>query len=144
MYERVIIRLTVNERKQAMMERDMHLPRSSSLQVVVPGSHGIMSVSTQQTDENMNVESSQTLVEGEDSFLSVVPRMEMDPSSTTMEADSGLSIPSPHSNFSHSPASSISSFSNDTSSLSDDDSSSEEENLSPPKLILPKGDTKPR
>uniref|UniRef100_A0A0P4WQG9 Uncharacterized protein n=1 Tax=Scylla olivacea TaxID=85551 RepID=A0A0P4WQG9_SCYOL len=112
-------------------------------EVVVPGSQGIMSVSTQQTDVNMNLETSQTEVEDEedDSLISAVPQI--NPFSATVEADSGLSNPSPQSNFSNSPASSVSSFSNDTSSLSEDDSSSEEENLSSPKLISAKSDRKP-
>lgn len=110
-------------------------------EVVVPGSQGIMSVSTQQTDVNMNLETSQTEVEDEeDSLTSAVPQI--NPFSATAEADSGLSNPSPQSNFSNSPASSVSSFSNDTSSLSEDDSSSEEENLSSPKLISAKSDRK--
>lgn len=142
-YERVFC-TSVSEEEQDMVERDIPLITSYPLQVVVPGSQGIMSVLTQQTDVNMNVASSQTEVEAEDSLLSAVPRMEMDPSSTMVEADSGLSNSSPQSNFSPSPASSVSSFSNDTSSLSDDESSSEEEHLSPPKVIIPSGDTKPR
>ncbi|MPC37669.1 transcription factor GTE2-like isoform X2 [Portunus trituberculatus] len=110
-------------------------------EVVVPGSQGIMSVSTQQTDVNMNLETSQTEVEDEeDSLTSTVPHI--NPFLATAEADSGLSNPSPQSNFSNSPASSVSSFSNDTSSLSEDDSSSEEENLSSPRLILAKSDRK--
>lgn len=101
-----------------------------------------MSVSTQQTDVNMNVSSGQTEIDAEDSVLSTVPRVGINPSSTTVEADSGLSNPSPASNYSSpSPASSVSSFS-DTSSLSDDLDSSEEENLSPPK-ILSSDDKKP-
>lgn len=102
-----------------------------------------MSVTTQQTDVNMNVSSGQTEIEAEDSVLVAVPRTEINPTSTTAEADSGLSNPSPPNNYSSpSPASSESSFSNDTSSLSDDLDSSEEENLAPPK-ILSSDDKKP-
>lgn len=109
----------------------------SSPQVVVPGSQGIMSVTTQMRDVNMNVSSGQTEMEVEDTVLLTVhqSQTESNPSSTTAEADSGLGNHSPSSNYScPSPASSVSSFSNDTSSLSDDLDSSEEENLSPPKI----------
>lgn len=122
-----------------------HALTISSLQVVVPGSQGIMSVTTQLRDVNMNVSSGQSDMEAEDTVLLAVPqsRTERNASSTTAEADSGLGIHSPSSNYScPSPASSVSSFSNDTSSLSDDLDSSEEENLSPPK-ILSSADKKP-
>ncbi|KAG0722713.1 CLOCK-interacting pacemaker [Chionoecetes opilio] len=112
-------------------------------EVVVPGSQGIMSVSMQQTDVNMNVASDQRDMEAEDSFLSAGPQVEVNLASTIMEADSGFSCHSPQSDFSPSPASSISNFSNDTSSLSEDLSSSEDENLSPPKLISSNDDIKP-
>lgn len=107
-------------------------------EVVVPGSQGIMSVTTQLRDINMNVSSGQTEMEAEDTVFLAMPRTrtEPNPSSTTAEADSGLGNHSPSSNYScPSPASSVSSFSNDTSSLSDDLDSSEEENLSPPKML---------
>lgn len=102
-----------------------------------------MSVTTQQRDVNMNVSSGQTEMETEDTVLLAVPLTEGNPSSTTAEADSGFGNHSPSSNYScPSPASSVSSFSNSTSSLSEDLDSSEEENLSPPK-IPPKVDKKP-
>lgn len=83
------------------------------MQVVVPGSQRIMSVSTHPTDADVD---SAPLTFSNDSI-----------SNDSLSSDSNMSSPSP--------APSVSSSSDDASSLSDDIESSEEENLSPPKIF---------
>lgn len=82
-------------------------------EVVVPGSQRIMSVSTHPPDADVD---SAPLTMSNDSI-----------SNDSLSSHSNMSSPSP--------APSVSSSSDDTSSLSDDIESSEEENLSPPKIF---------